>query len=135
MIIKLLNSVKTGGKLNFPGSIIEVNEKEAANLVNIRVAEYYGNEVVNTELNIDVLIEEFSSIPGIRDSVAKGIIDAGITSIEQLSEMSIEDLVSLDVKGLKDKLASKIVEYFSVDEDSDDSDDSDELDFETIDEL
>jgi transcription termination/antitermination protein NusA len=67
-----------------------------------------SKEVEEMQDQMKKAISEIATLPGVGEKAAKNLVEAGFTSIAQISEADIADLVAID--GIGEKLASKIIE-------------------------
>lgn len=114
MKIKTIGTIKYGGKYHTPGTALEVKDDEAKRLVALAVAEYLSPEDAGNDSDDDdgelTLEQELEQLKGVGDSMAKAMVEAGITGIEQIQSMTPEELDALPIPGIGKAKAKAIID-------------------------
>lgn len=125
-LLKVLKSIKSGGKYYAPGSLLGVeDEKEQERLVKLKVAEYLPSAeelsaaaVEATEaakiasdnaVKKEEIIDELSQVKGVGKKMALEMVSKGIKGIASLQKMDVVQLMDLKLKGLNPKKAQAIL--------------------------
>jgi hypothetical protein len=119
-------AIKTGGKYASPGSIVNVEDDEAARLVRLGAAEFISSTPATApataptetgeaddgddgSIDREEAIAELAQIKGVNDKWATDMFEAGITGIGMLQDMSPDALNDLPIKGIGAKKAADII--------------------------
>jgi len=109
MKIQLTKSVKISGSWRNPGSVVEIDNKEANRLLVLKACIELSDVLVAdlpTDEEVEDSFNELETIDGVSTELAEMLYEAGYKTVQQVAEADPEDLIR--IKGIGKKNVEKI---------------------------